>query len=92
MTAMNHISAQASDATLAKSTLIALQWLQGTEADSLDLLGLNGRNAAVGTEGDSLAPQSRSAALQLVQIYRSVYVVIGAYQQQRQAWMGAHND
>lgn len=92
MTVMNHISAQASDAVLVKSALRALQWLQGTDADPLDLLGLRGQNAALGIEGESLAPESRSAALQLVQIYRSVYALVGANPQQGQAWMGSHND
>lgn len=88
---MNHSDDNTTDAVLAKSALKALQWLGCAAADQLVALGLSYQEAAHSGESMALPPQSRNAALQLIQIYKTVYAAVGGNQAQGQVWMSSHN-
>jgi hypothetical protein len=89
---MSTREADSADALLLKSALRALQWLGCADADLIDRLGLNVQEVDSGQERIPLSLQNRDAAKQLVQIYRSVYTLVGSDQPQGQTWMGSRNE
>ena len=89
---MSTREADSADVLLLKSALRALQWLGCADADLIDRLGLNVQEVDFGQERIPLSLQIRDAAIQLVQIYRSVYTLFGSDQPQGQTWMGSRND
>jgi hypothetical protein len=88
---MTHSDDNTTDAVLAKSASKALQWLGCAGADQLVVLGLSDQGATHAGESMALTPQSRNAALQLIQIYKTVYAAVGGNQAQGQVWMSSHN-